>query len=182
MHRCALDSRGSDPGLRPRVEIGEPLGRLAQASGGQFPNLMRARALTHERLTERKPHLKELPHDEDASIVLMGSWGRSEMTQMRAFLDERLRMPPADRVAEAFLTYDAADAGGRTLAAYDRFVGMLDDQVCRDELEALTRTDAPSSAVFLEAKRLGKEIESGLLALLFECEPFPKIVRDYAIF
>lgn len=325
---------------------GEPLERLAQASGGQFPNLIRARALTRERLAERKPRLSELRHDEDASIVLMGSWGRAELTsgsdddymvlvddgrrdgvqpakadielildkspgvqgvfgkpvasvemvghigleddsnsnltcrmlfllesvcatgcdvyaavrqklfdryldesvkdfsvprfllndvirywrtvcvdfagkeaqtpdkwglrnaklrtsrkllfasgllpvlecsslevsQMRAFLDERMRMPPTDRVAEAFLTYEAADAGGRALAAYDRFVGMLDDQACRGELEALTRSDAHSSAVFHEVKRLGKEIESGLLALLFECEPFPKIVRDYAIF
>lgn len=325
---------------------GEPLERLAAATGACFPNLARARALTGERLVERRSRLSQLSHDDDTSIVLMGSWGRSELTsgsdddymvlvhgpkrekvhpdrlalepildkspgmqgvfgepvasvemvgnigleddsnsnltrrmlfllesvcatgcavygsvrqklfdryldesvkdfsaprfllndlirywrtvcvdfagkerqgpgkwglrnaklrtsrkllfasgllpvlecsslevaEMRAFLDARMCMPPADRVAEAFLAHGAADAGGRALVAYDRFVGMLDDTSRRDELEAVTRSEAHDSPAFLEAKRLGKEIEQGLLALLFECEPFPQLVRDYAIF
>ena len=31
-------------------------------------------------------------------------------------------------------------------------------------------------------RRLGKSLEEGLLALLFETESLPKIVRDYGIF
>jgi UTP:GlnB (protein PII) uridylyltransferase len=57
-----------------------PLEQLSQASGRSFPSLLAARELTASRLAERRPLLAQLPHDEDVAIVLMGSWGRSEVT------------------------------------------------------------------------------------------------------
>lgn len=60
--------------------MASPLEQLSTASGRKFPNLLKARELTSERLSERRAKLAELPHDEDVSIVLMGSWGRSEVT------------------------------------------------------------------------------------------------------
>jgi UTP:GlnB (protein PII) uridylyltransferase len=57
-----------------------PLQQLSQASGRAFPNLLAARELTATKLAERRPSLQQLPHDEDVAIVLMGSWGRSEVT------------------------------------------------------------------------------------------------------
>ncbi len=102
--------------------------------------------------------------------------------QMISFLDSRLLLPPSDRVAQSFLDAGAHDAGGRSLGAYDEFIGLLDQERFREALETLTRQDAAGSEEFAEARRLGKEFERGLLALLFETETLPKLVREYAIF
>jgi hypothetical protein len=326
--------------------MASPLERLAAASGRKFPNLLKARELTNERLGERRARLAELPQDEDISIVLMGSWGRSEVTsgsdddfmvlvggdmredirpskaevegildrapgdqgifgkpvssrwmvekigleedqnsnlsrrmlfllesvhatgestynavreqlldryldqsvkdfrpprfllndvirywrticvdfagkehagpekwglrnaklrtarkvlfaggllpvfecatlerrEMPEFLSGQLEMPPTDRIAAAFLKHHAADPGGRALGAYDDFLGLLDSGEFRAELNAVTRERSSDSAAFCEAARLGKELEQGLRALLFETGSLPRLVRDYAIF
>jgi hypothetical protein len=60
--------------------MASPLEQLSAASGRKFPNLLKARERTSKEMSERRARLAELPHDEDVSIVLMGSWGRSEVT------------------------------------------------------------------------------------------------------
>lgn len=57
-----------------------PLERLASASGRDFKNLLSARRRTSDGLANRLEELTPLEHDEDASVVLMGSWGRAEVT------------------------------------------------------------------------------------------------------
>lgn len=57
-----------------------PLEQLAAKSGRDFPNLLEARRRTASGLEERRARLAELTHDSDVSIVLMGSWGRAEVT------------------------------------------------------------------------------------------------------
>jgi hypothetical protein len=99
-----------------------------------------------------------------------------------AFLAQRLRMPPTDRLAQSFLDAGAPDEGGRTIGAYDEFIGLLDTQAFRQALEALTRNEAGGSEEFATAHRLGRTIQNGLLALLFETETLPHLVREYAIF
>lgn len=92
-------------------------------------------------------------------------------------------MPPTDRIAEAFLQHAAIDEGARTLGAYDEFVGRMHDADFRHELEGVTRDTANDSDAFLEASKIGKELQAGLLALLHETSPqLAKVVRDYAIF
>jgi hypothetical protein len=323
-----------------------PLEQLAGASGRAFPNLLRARELTRNELEKRRAALARLPHDDDVAVVLMGSWGRAEVTagsdddfmvlvwgtdregarpsiedvktvldrapgdqgifgnpvgsdrligeigleedtnkhlsrrmllllesipasredihdvvtgelvdryldesvkdfrvprfllndvvrywrticvdfagkerrgpgkwgirnaklrtsrkilfaggllpafecarlardEMPQFLLGQLRMPPTDRIAYAFLAHNAADPGGRALGAYDDFVGLLDDEAFREELKNVTRDSSKESPAFQEAARLGKELERGLLALLFETESLPKLARDYIVF
>jgi hypothetical protein len=90
--------------------------------------------------------------------------------------------PPTDRLARAFLEHDAADAGARTLAAYDRFLALVDDPEKRARLEALERDEAPRDPVFAEARRLGREVQQGLQALLFEREPLRRLARQYLVF
>jgi hypothetical protein len=91
-------------------------------------------------------------------------------------------MPPTDRLAAAFLNYDAADAGARTLGAYDSFLGLLHDPDARARLGSLAREDAAGDEVFQMARRQGREIQQGLSALLFEREPLRRLVRQYLIF
>lgn len=101
---------------------------------------------------------------------------------MRGFLKEQLSQPPSDRIAQSFLDHDAADLGGRALGAYDEFVGLLNDHTFRGELSAVTRDTAARSEAFQHAARLGKELERGMLALLFETDELSKLARDYVVF
>lgn len=57
-----------------------PLKGLAEAAGRDFPNLFAARERTRQGLIERRNLLEALPHSPQVSIVLMGSWGRAEVT------------------------------------------------------------------------------------------------------
>lgn len=98
------------------------------------------------------------------------------------FLNARFDMPPTDRIAQAFIDHGAGDPGARALGAYDEFLGLLNDEAFRRELRDLTRAKAEESSAFAEVRRLGADLEAGLLGLLFETEPLSKLVRDYAIF
>jgi len=89
---------------------------------------------------------------------------------------------PTDRVAEAFLRHERMDAGARVFAAYNEFLAMLDDDEQRGALEALATEDQKSSEAFATAKRLGKEIRSGLLSLLFDTPVLYPLTREFAIF
>jgi hypothetical protein len=65
-----------------------------------------------------------------------------------ALLLEQFTLPPTDRLAAAFLAYDAADAGARTFGAYDRFLGLLDDRDAgarSNDSRVRRRSRAPSS-------------------------------------
>lgn len=101
--------------------------------------------------------------------------------EMYDFLDAELAVPPTDRIARAFLRHDAADAGGRTLAAYDEFLALLADRDARERLRVVTRETADGSPEFEHVRALGKAFEKGLLALLFETDLEP-LVREVAIF
>jgi hypothetical protein len=111
--------------------------------------------------------------------LLCGELPRAEM---RDFLIDQFAAPPTDRVAFAFLHAGAVDAGLRTLRAYDRWVGMLDDPGVREELGRLTREETVRSDVFQEVRRLAMDVEQGLLALLFDTQPLRGLTREYAIF
>jgi hypothetical protein len=101
---------------------------------------------------------------------------------MTDFLKEQMGLPPTDRIAQVFLDHGAADPGGRALGAYDDFVGHLNDPEFRQELKGVTRDTAKGSLAFQEAARLGKELDRGLLALLFETDVLSKLAREYVVF
>jgi hypothetical protein len=98
------------------------------------------------------------------------------------FLERQFAVPPADRIAQAFIEHEAIDAGARTMGAYDEFLGRLDDDEFRRELHEVTRATAEASSAFTDMRRIGRDLQAGLLALLFETDSLPRIVRDYAIF
>lgn len=78
---------------------------------------------------------------------------------------------------------EARDEGARTLGAYDEFVGRMNEADFRDELQGVTRSTADNSKAFSDARRIGKEMQDGLSALLYETSrDLSKVVRDYAIF
>lgn len=107
---------------------------------------------------------------------------RLPAAEMPAFLSRELDAPATDRIAAAFERYDAQDIGARTLAAYDNFVALLDDPAARAALSALTEDTAGDSEAFAEARRLGDQVQSGLLSLLFDDVRLARVTREYGIF
>ncbi len=62
------------------VDPAGALERLAATTGTAFPALMAARARTADGLGARRARLESLAADADAAVVLVGSWGRAEVT------------------------------------------------------------------------------------------------------
>ncbi len=60
---------------------GSPLERLQEQTGRAFPALLDARARTGQRLAERGALLDDVDVHANATVALMGSWGRHELTQ-----------------------------------------------------------------------------------------------------
>ncbi|WP_354700338.1 hypothetical protein DSM112329_00607 [Paraconexibacter sp. AEG42_29] len=90
--------------------------------------------------------------------------------------------PATDRIAAAFLRYDAIDLGIRVLAAYDRVLTLLGDPEVRRHLIELTDDGAARSVAFTELRSLAAQLQSGLLSLLFDDRRLAPVVREYAIF
>ena len=107
---------------------------------------------------------------------------RLTRAEMPAFLREQFAAPPLDRVAAAFLAYEADDVGGRLLMAYDRFLQILDDTDARAELAALAEEDSHRSGVFAEVREIADTVQNALLALLFDDMRLARVTREYAIF
>ncbi len=106
---------------------------------------------------------------------------RHRRADMRPFLVAQLHAPATDRLAAAFAGHDLMDSGGRALDAYDRWIGMLGDADTRAALAAVRRDNVDVSDVYAQVRRAGREIEAGLLALLFET-PLVVLVREYGVF
>lgn len=106
---------------------------------------------------------------------------RLRREEQRDWLLHALQAPPTDRLADAFLHYDAPDEGVRALGAYDRWIGMLGEPEVRAHLTGLTRASAADDRLFAEVRRVAKEFEQGLLALLFETGLSP-IAREFVVF
>lgn len=97
------------------------------------------------------------------------------------FLAAQFELPPTDRVADAFLYADAADAGAAALGAYDRFIALLDDERARAELRALDgRAAAARSPRFRAVAELAAEIDRSLLELLFGPR-LGEVTKRYAV-
>jgi UTP:GlnB (protein PII) uridylyltransferase len=56
------------------------LEQLAERTRSGFPNLFAARARTERELRDKRESVREVGVDDDAAVVLFGSWGRHELT------------------------------------------------------------------------------------------------------
>jgi hypothetical protein len=83
--------------------------------------------------------------------------------EMRRFLAAWLSATPSDRLAAAFLQFDAVEEGARTFAAYDRWLGIMSDAGARAELSGLTAGTRHDSALWQDIRTIGREFQQGLL-------------------
>lgn len=117
-----------------------PLERLSEATGIEFNNLMTARESTREGL---KPKIAALGSggDKDVSVVMMGSWGRREVTSesdddFMALVHgtERAKIAPTIPEIAKVLDAEPGIAGyfGGIVGSADlvNFIGLDEDDVC----------------------------------------------------
>jgi hypothetical protein len=99
---------------------------------------------------------------------------------MRAFLRDQLGHPATDRLADAFLAYDAADAGARALGAYDEWIGVMADATCRVQLADMATAEADRSVLHRRCRALARELQAGLETLLFDTD-LQRLVRRHTL-
>jgi hypothetical protein len=107
---------------------------------------------------------------------------RYDSEEMRDYLEDQLELVPSDRIAQCFLVHGAIEPGARTFGAYDEFIRLMNDEAFRLELSGVVRRTSTKSAAFEDVRRIGRDLQDGLLALLYETDTLPRVVRDYAIF
>jgi hypothetical protein len=215
--------------------VASPLEQLSVASGRNFTNLSAARDSTRALLVERRVRLASLAHDDDVSIVLMGSWGRAEVTSgsdddfmILVHGNKREGLRPSTTDVKEILDRAPGDQGifGEPVASQQMIgkIGLQEDSnnnLSRRMLFLLESVYATHEAVYNAARDellnryldqsvkplqpprfllndvvrywrtmcvdfAGKEhagpLELGLLALLFETDSLPRLVREYGIF
>ncbi len=185
-----------------------PLGRLAELADRDFPSLFAARERSVGGLKKRRDDLGKLSHDAGASIVLMGSWGRAEVTtesdddfMVLVYGEERAEIEPSIAEVSGVLDNPPGSQGIFAAPVYSenlvQNIGLDDDnnrnlsrrmlflldREFRRELQSVSRDTADDSAAFSDVRRIGKELQAGLLALLYEpTRELSKVTRDYMIF
>lgn len=90
------------------MEAARGIARLEAATGTRFARIAAARSLTERRLGERRERFGPVDVDAGATVVLMGSWGRREVTSesdddFMVLFEGPLRenaQPAIDRVAD----------------------------------------------------------------------------------
>jgi hypothetical protein len=117
-HKIGRDEdtkREPHPPDAPRTRVGACRGR------GDLPaGTARAGGRLPRRQRQGPPPAAVLPQWRDPLLADDRGDG------MLDYLDERMSLPPLDRIADAFVDHDALDAGVRTLTAYDAFLAILD--------------------------------------------------------
>ena len=89
---------------------------------------------------------------------------------------------PLETLAYVALEHpDLASPAGAVLDAYDRFLGLLDDEGGRKALEALSRDDAGTSEELVHAEAIGDEFGSAIEAFFFG-SVYKLAIRKYGVF
>jgi hypothetical protein len=124
---------------------GSPLRSLAEATGRDFPHLFAARERTAAGLREKRAALGAHQHSPEASVVLMGSWGRAEVTagsddDFMALVhgDEEIEVEPTIDAVSSVLDHAPSDEGPFAAPVFSERL-VHDIGLDRDDNKNLTR-------------------------------------------
>lgn len=139
--------RGLCPAARPGIGALGSNGIFSLLAPSELPVIAAAREQTEERLSGLREDLKELEADDDASVVLMGSWGRRELTAksdddfMLLFCgDERRDPKPSRGDVSALLGVGASQPGREGIFGQEVWLPDLRDRLGpKDTNENLSR-------------------------------------------
>lgn len=139
--------RGFNPSAHPRLIALSSIGIFSLLAPSDLPAIAAARENTEKRLTDLRESLGGLESDDDASVVLMGSWGRRELTAssdddfMLLFNDEKRPTPrPSREDVGALLGTGASEPGREGIFGLQVWLPELRDRLGpNDTNENLTR-------------------------------------------
>ena len=97
------------------------------------------------------------------------------------FLREQFAGLATDRVARAFLHLGLVEPGARTLGAYSDWIDLVSNAANRTQLESLTEETRHQDHVFRAVRHAGKQLDNGVLALLYETDLGPVAQRFITI-
>lgn len=97
-------------------------------------------------------------------------------------LVEHVGRSPLEALAEVALADpDLTERGRGLFDAYDRFLGLLNDEAQRGALEDLPRESADESAVHREAEAIGESFGAAIEAFFFDSS-YAAAIRSYGVF
>lgn len=105
-----------------------------------------------------------------------------QFDEMKDFLIERFAMTPAERVAAAATSRDDREAATRALAAYGRWLELINDADRRKDLETLAFDEREESETHQAVKGIGRDFHGGLRDLLFRSDRYRAVAEDYLVF
>jgi len=112
--------------------------RLEAATGSRFERIASARHETERRLNERRERLTALDIDAGGTIVLMGSWGRREVTSesdddFMVLFEGAQREDAMPAVGDVANVLDARRPGREEIFGSHVWLDDLRDKIGRDE-------------------------------------------------
>ena len=113
---------------------------------------------------------KELEKAERPLVPLLG------------YLRSLVRFTPLELVARASLSHGNASTGRKIFDSYDRFLAMISDSEKRDHLKNVRPEESRTDSLFLEAREISRNFQSGLEELFFDNADLYKLTRKYGVF
>jgi predicted nucleotidyltransferase len=99
------------------------------------------------------------------------------------YLKELARLTPLEVLASTLLTHDSdVKIAVQLFDSYDQFLGMLNDNDIRSELEGLRVEESRQNGTFSRIREIGNSFQHALDKLLFERKPFRDLTVKYGIF
>jgi hypothetical protein len=100
-------------------------------------------------------------------------------------LEGILEHTPLEILASAYLQFQKFDSARKLLAAYDGFLGILDDKDFRDHLDELPQEQVAEDSRFKKVRELGHEFQTALNDLFLPDDAnsgYYHLTRTYGVF
>jgi len=123
---------------------------------------------------ELRPHDDKLPSDANVEVI-------AAQLSNRCF--KLSRMMPIDILCRALIDFGQPDTSKKILAAYDGFLGKLNDESVRKHLAGLDMEDASGDEQFQEMRGFSHAFRDGLDKFFFDDNPdLSRLTRKYGVF
>jgi|SRR5579872_114856 len=96
---------------------------------------------------------------------------------------DRVRLTPLQILAKSIEQYGVPDrTANKLFGAYAEFLGLLDDEECRNALKALRASDSRTDATFRRVRDISRAFESALDDIFFVNPQLAPLTRKYGVF
>ena len=98
-------------------------------------------------------------------------------------LQDFVKKSPLEVLAEYLGLYAKEETARSVMESYNSFVGLLDDENKRTELQKLEPNERDSSATYKHADKISKKFNQGLISFFYDDnDELGKLIRKYGVF